>query len=147
MKRFSKISTTILLTLLVVTGLTGCSKSKDKNDIAYVTPVEGWRDIGLPKGSAWQKSNISGKVENHYFDIAVSASEFMVLVERTMESNEWTLSKTVEGSRNFIKDDNQVEITVTGSAETDGKEAKTTFLVLIEPKNAYGPQPTEEETE
>ncbi len=127
----SKLLILSLLTILALTT-TGCKK-KDPDALPYITPVEGWNDIALPPSAVWERSNISGKVENHFFTVPMGSAELFVFEEGVMKQNGWTLSKTVQDGRTFIKEGDQVEFSINNKTEE-----KTNFIIVIEPEDAYG---------
>lgn len=128
---FSKFTVAALTALLLFSAV-GCKK-KEENALPYITPVEGWTDIALPPTAKWQSSNISGKVENHYFKAPMGSAELFTFIEEAMEQNGWTLSKTVKYGRVFMKEKDQVEVSLVNE-----DEGTTLFMLLIEPEGAYG---------
>lgn len=122
----------LTLSTLLLFSATGCKK-KEEGALPYITPIEGWSDIALPPSAEWDRSNISGKVENHYFAVPMEPAELFVFTEGVMGENGWTLSKTVQDGRTFMKEGDQVEISINN--QVDGK---TNFIIVIEPEGAYG---------
>lgn len=123
---------TLLLSALLLFSAVGCKK-KDPDALPYITPIEGWADIALPPSAEWERSNVSGKVENHYFTIPMESAEVLVFTEGVMGENGWILSKTVQDGRTFMKEGDQVEISISNQSE-----GKTEIIIVIEPKGAYG---------
>lgn len=132
MNRFTIIRSLALLALsaLLLISTTGCKK-KD-GVLPYITPIEGWNDIALPPSAEWERSSISGKVENHYFNVPMIPGELFTFTEGVMEQNGWTLSKTVQDGRTFMKEGDQMEIST--NSQINGE---TNFIIVIEPKGAY----------
>ncbi len=121
----------LALSALLLLSVTACKK-RDEVALPYITPIEGWNDIALPPSAEWVNSNISGKVENHYYKAPMEPAELFVFMEGIMGTNGWTLSKSVQDGRFFMKEGDQVEVSIGNTVE-----GETTFILLIEPKGAY----------
>lgn len=131
MKKF--IVSLALFAILSTVALTGCGPTPV--DSGYIWgPIEGWEDIALPEEAEWKETRFSGSVENHRYIIDMTYAEFFNYMEDAMETNEWTLDISFANGRNFLKDDNLVNIT-TNDTEN---EKPIHILIVIEPKGAYG---------
>lgn len=135
MKRFL-LPISILL-ISSVFGLTGCSTNAS-TETTFSGPIEGWEDISLPPSAEWERTLISGAVENHEYRIPMSRVEFWKYVDEGMAFNGWTLGQSKENSRVYKKENHTVTMT------EKEKEENFNILVIIEPKGAYEPKGMED---
>jgi hypothetical protein len=137
MKKSLKLIAAIAATSLLLVSLTGCG-GKDKNEIAFIAPIDGWEDITLPEESTFIRTNISGKVENHEYMTTLSPTELMLFLETAMENQGWTLNTSNSESRSFLKEGDSAFFT----AKVATDEGTPVFIIL-EPVDAYGPSDVE----
>ncbi len=108
----------------------GC---KNKDPDFYWGPIEGWEDIAMPDDAEWERSRISGPVENHTYIVDLPRAETFHFMEKAMGINGWTLSSSLSNGRTFIKEGH----TVTMSIPTEEGVTPVNLFIIIEPAGAY----------
>ncbi|EKD93523.1 MAG: hypothetical protein ACD_28C00132G0008 [uncultured bacterium] len=113
-------------------SLTGCFNRGSSEEVTFKGPIEGWSDIALPENAEWEKTLVSGQVENHSYTIAMDEMELWEFMEEAMAYNGWTISKAYADGREFVKNEDRVNMSINGE-----KEGKLNVFIIIEPKDAY----------
>tara|TARA_B100000315_G_C14210424_1_gene421793 strand:- start:153 stop:560 length:408 start_codon:yes stop_codon:yes gene_type:complete len=134
MKKLITFIALLAITSIALFSLNGCGREKAEEITFYAGPIEGWEDIALPEGSEWERSQLSGAIENHTYIIPMGKTEFFGFMEMAMEVNGWALDYAFYEGRNFLKDENLVNISTNNSNEDE----EITILIVIEPEGVYG---------
>ena len=134
-----KLFATLTVLTILALSLTACGTPK--SEFAYEGPIEGWPSIALPEDVTWDRTVISGKVENHGYTTATSKEDVFTFLEMAMPQNGWTLDASSNSVRNFLNANNDLV-----NYNVDKNDDGSRILVIIEPVDAYGP-PAEEAPE
>ncbi len=125
-----------LLSFLVIAvlalSLTACGDEEETIKIVHHGPIAGWAAVALPDDSTWARTIISGPVENHNYDVAMSRVDFFAYLEISMEENSWLLDSSFKTGRYFINEAGDFV-----SYTTNQEQAPLNVLVIIEPAGTY----------
>lgn len=127
-----KLSFIVLVFASLSLFLTACGQSK--SEFAYEGPIEGWPNIALPDQTTWEKTVISGPVENHSYSIDdMTRDEFFGFLETAMPANGWTIDVKKTTYFNFTNEKGDVaSYMVNEDANPLG------VFIIIEPAGTYG---------
>ena len=121
-----------LTTLAILTlSLTACGPSEP--EYAYEGPIEGWASIAMPENVTFERTVISGPVENHHYNVALTKEEVFTFIEMAMPANGWILDATSNSIRNYLSEGGDLV-----NYNVSESESSTSILVIIEPYGAYG---------
>lgn len=121
---------------ILALSLTACGPTGP--EFAYEGPIEGWLSVALPDSATWDRTVISGPVENHHYNNSLTKAEVFTFLEMAMIENGWVLDADSNSIRNFTNEAGDL-INYTVSDSDSGSK----ILVIIEPYGAYG-DPLEE---
>lgn len=127
-----KLSLFIIIFSFLSLFLTSCGNQPNP-EFAYQGPIENWPNIALPDQASWEKTVISGPVENHTYSVnKTTRDEFFQFLETAMVANGWTIDTRKKSYLNFTNEKGDV-VSYTVNEENN----PLGVFIVIEPAGTY----------